>query len=41
VHQLLDKVKLFTYRWLRMTHVTLATNFNCWWSSPLFCLGID
>jgi hypothetical protein len=41
VHQLLDKVKLFSYRWMRTTDVTLATNFHCWWSSPLLCLGID
>ncbi|KAK2362876.1 hypothetical protein QL285_087903 [Trifolium repens] len=41
VYQLLDKVKMFSYRWLRTTNVTLATNFRCWWSSPLLCLGID
>jgi hypothetical protein len=41
VHQLLDKVKLFSYRWMRTTDITLATNVHCWWSSPLLCLGID
>jgi hypothetical protein len=41
VHQLLDKVKLFSYRWLRTTVVTLATNSHCWWSSSLLCLSID
>ncbi|KAK2387235.1 hypothetical protein QL285_061035 [Trifolium repens] len=41
VQQLLDKVKLFSYRWLRTTVVTLATNYHYWWSSPLPCLGID
>jgi hypothetical protein len=41
VHQLLDKVKLFSYRWLRVTDASLATNFHHWWSSPLLCLGID
>jgi hypothetical protein len=41
VHQLLDKVKLFSYRWLRTTNVTLVSNFHCWWSRPLLCLGID
>jgi hypothetical protein len=41
VHQLLDKVKLFSYRWLRATDVTLASSLHCWWSSPLLCLGID
>jgi hypothetical protein len=41
VHQLLDKVKTFSYQWMRMTDATLATNFHCWWSNPLLCLGID
>ncbi|KAK2360207.1 hypothetical protein QL285_085498 [Trifolium repens] len=41
VHQLLDKVKLFSYRWLRTTNITLASNTHCWWSTPLTCLGID
>jgi hypothetical protein len=41
MHQLLDKVKLFSYRWLRTTDVTLATNFHRWWSNSLLCLGID
>jgi hypothetical protein len=27
VHQLLDKVKLFSYRWLRVTNVTLASSY--------------
>ncbi|WJX74571.1 hypothetical protein P8452_58208 [Trifolium repens] len=38
---LLDKVKLFSYRWLLTTDVTLATNYHYWWSNPLLCLGID
>jgi hypothetical protein len=41
VHQLLDKVKTFSYRWMRTTDATLAINFHCWWSNPLLCLGID
>jgi hypothetical protein len=41
VHQLLDKVKLFSFQWMRTTDVTLATNFHCRWSSTLLCLGID
>jgi hypothetical protein len=36
VHQFLDKVKLFSYQWLRTTDVTLATNYHHWWSSPCF-----
>jgi hypothetical protein len=41
VYQLLDKVKLFSFRWLLTTDVTLATNYHLWWSNPLLCLGID
>jgi hypothetical protein len=41
VHQLLDKVKLFSYQWMRTRNVILATNSYMWWSSPLLCLGID
>ncbi|KAK2418448.1 hypothetical protein QL285_040641 [Trifolium repens] len=39
-HQLLDKIKLFSFRWLKATNVTLASNCHCWWSSPLLCLGL-
>jgi hypothetical protein len=41
VHLLLDKVKMFSYRWLKATNVSLVTNYHCWWSNPLLCLGID
>ncbi|KAK2445376.1 hypothetical protein QL285_016316 [Trifolium repens] len=41
MHQLMDKVKLLSYRWLQTTYVTLATNFHRWWFSHLLCLGID
>jgi hypothetical protein len=41
IPQLLDKVKTFSYRWMRTTEVTLGLNFHCWWSNPLLCLGID
>ncbi|CAJ2673841.1 unnamed protein product [Trifolium pratense] len=38
--QLLDKIKLFSYRWLKSKNVTLALNYHNWWSSPLLCLGL-
>ncbi|CAJ2666213.1 unnamed protein product [Trifolium pratense] len=38
-HLLLDKIKLFSFRWLRMTSITLALNYHSWLSSPLLCLG--
>jgi hypothetical protein len=41
VQQLLDKAKLYSYRWKRTTAVTLGINFHCWWSNLLLCLGID
>jgi hypothetical protein len=41
VHQLLAKVKMFSYRWLKTTHINLVSNCHCWWSSHLLCLGPD
>jgi hypothetical protein len=37
---LLDKIKLFSFRWLKATSFTLATNYHSWWSSPMLCLGL-
>ncbi|GAU27873.1 hypothetical protein TSUD_159670 [Trifolium subterraneum] len=39
-HQLLDKIKLFSFRWLKETSGTLASNPHSWWSSPMLCLGV-
>jgi hypothetical protein len=39
-HPLLDKIKLFSFRWLKATSVTLASNYHSWWSSHLLCLGL-
>ncbi|KAK2394241.1 hypothetical protein QL285_056095 [Trifolium repens] len=33
--QLLDKIKLFSFRWLKATGVILASNCHSWWSSHL------
>jgi hypothetical protein len=41
VHHLLEKIKMFSFRWLMSTNVTLATNYHSWWSDSLLCLGID
>ncbi|CAJ2667239.1 unnamed protein product [Trifolium pratense] len=38
--QLVDKIKLFSFRWLKSKNVTLALNYHSWWSSPLLCLGL-
>ncbi|GAU23422.1 hypothetical protein TSUD_331200 [Trifolium subterraneum] len=39
-HHQLDKIKLISFRWLKATSVTLASNYHSWWSSPLLCLGL-
>ncbi|CAJ2661804.1 unnamed protein product [Trifolium pratense] len=39
-HLLLDKIKLFSFRWLKSTSITLVSNYHSWWSSPLLCLGL-
>jgi hypothetical protein len=38
LHQLLYKIKLFSFRWLKATSVTLTSNCHSW--SPLLCLGL-
>jgi hypothetical protein len=38
--QMLDKIKLFSFRWLKATSVTLASNCHSWWSSPLLSLSL-
>ncbi|CAJ2648491.1 unnamed protein product [Trifolium pratense] len=40
VHQMLDKIKSFSYRWLKATSSTLTLNCHMWWSSLLLCLGL-
>ncbi|GAU25959.1 hypothetical protein TSUD_373600 [Trifolium subterraneum] len=36
---MLDKIKTFSYRWLKANSSTLALNCHSWWSSPMLCLG--
>jgi hypothetical protein len=36
--QLLDKVKLYSFWWLKAKNINLLVNLHSWWSSPLFCL---
>jgi hypothetical protein len=36
----LDKIKLFSFRWLKATNITLASNNHSWWSSLLLCLSL-
>jgi hypothetical protein len=37
---LLDKVKRYSYWWLKTTNINLVFNYHNWWSSPLTCLGM-
>ncbi|GAU35957.1 hypothetical protein TSUD_147420 [Trifolium subterraneum] len=37
---MLDKMKTFSYRWLRVNNSTIALNFHSWWFSPMLCLGL-
>jgi hypothetical protein len=41
VHHLLDKIKMFSFRWPKKTNVTLVSNYHSWWSNSLFGLCID
>ncbi|RHN54306.1 hypothetical protein MtrunA17_Chr5g0405261 [Medicago truncatula] len=38
--QVVDKIKLLTYRWLKEKHVCLPLNYHGWWLSPFSILGI-
>ncbi|MCH81957.1 kinesin-like protein [Trifolium medium] len=38
--QLLDKVKLYSYWWLKSTNSNIVSNYHSWWSSTLICLGM-
>ncbi|GAU44064.1 hypothetical protein TSUD_368760 [Trifolium subterraneum] len=37
---MLDKIKTFSFRWLKAKSCTLALNCHSWWSSPLLCLDL-
>jgi hypothetical protein len=39
--QHLDKVKIYSFWWLKTTNVTLVTILHSWWSNPMLCLEID
>ncbi|GAU29681.1 hypothetical protein TSUD_53330 [Trifolium subterraneum] len=38
--QLLDKVKLYSYWWLKTTNINLVSNYHSWWTSHFTCLGM-
>ncbi|GAU31104.1 hypothetical protein TSUD_212110 [Trifolium subterraneum] len=39
--QMFDKVKLYSFWWLKKANVTSVAKLYSWWSTPLLCLGID
>ena len=41
IHQLLDKVKSHSFRWMKVNNINVHLNFHKWWSSPFACTGID
>ncbi|GAU30513.1 hypothetical protein TSUD_18930 [Trifolium subterraneum] len=41
MQQMLEKVKLCMYWWMKAHYVHLGIHTHRWWSSPLVCLGID
>jgi len=40
LHQLLDKVKLLSFTWLKAKMTNFAYTYHEWWRHPLFCMGI-
>jgi len=37
VHQLVEKVKLQSFWWMKATNLSIRHNFHMWWSNPLVC----
>ncbi|RHN70051.1 putative reverse transcriptase zinc-binding domain-containing protein [Medicago truncatula] len=40
VHQLVEKIKLQSFWWMKTTNFSIRNNFHMWWLSPFVCLGI-
>jgi len=38
--QLLEKVKMYSFRWLKVKNVCFPFGYHLWWQHPLVCLGI-
>jgi len=41
IHQLLVKVMLRSFWWMKATHVNFSLSFHIWLSNPFACLCID
>jgi len=40
IDELVEKVKLLFFRWLKAKHVIFAFHYHCWLLNPLACLSI-
>jgi len=40
IHDLVDKVKLLSFWWLKTKHIFFACSYHSWWLNPLICLDI-
>jgi hypothetical protein len=40
VHQVVEKIKLQSFWWMKASNISIRNNFHMWWSSPFVCLGI-
>ena len=41
MEHLLEKVKMYSLRWLKAKNVCFPFGYHLWWQHPLVCLGID
>jgi len=41
IHELMDKVKFHSYRWMKANKATFVFGCQRRWLDPLYCLGID
>jgi len=41
LQQLLDKIKILSFWWLKAKIDTFAFNYHNWWFNPFQCLGFD
>jgi len=40
VHQLVEKVKIRSFWWMKSFNISIRPIFHMWWLSPFVCLGI-
>jgi len=40
LHQMLEKIKLLSFTWLKAKSIHFAYTYHEWWQHPLICMGI-